>query len=295
MKNLLPFILFVVIFSSCSTNRNLTASFLYNPTLTEDLPVTSALETELITKKDTMLINGEYISFGEEKKLWNSGSIRITKTDESNLSFDEFKLKIGFSREKYPSDGSYYPLIRDVSRYKTFYTPKNSTYSFEGKTLNDLIRQENGEKKLVHGNWINIKITDDNDNVLYSGNFQYKKDFAWFTKVSTPLLYVADGDLGEFELRKFSPSIGVTILQKNINTTSKWNYLGLNGLIDVQSWEQEIEGEPTQTKYSIGAGFTLEIAGYFQFGYTYNFNEENWSFVIGATPELIQKLFGIKE
>ena len=292
MKKMFFYLFVGLTITSCNVNKQLTRS-MYNVTLDKDTKE-SVIHTQLRSKKDTVLITNENISVGQKKRLWNNGEIVISKTDEENLSFKDFKLNIDISKEKYPSDNSYSQLINNNSKYKYLYNPDTSTYIISGKALNDISREENGNIKLVNGNWINMKITDSNNDLIYNGNFQFKKNFAWFTKISTPLLYIADGDLGEFELRKFSPSLGATIVQKNINTTSKWNYIGLNGLLDVESWEKEVDGQPNQTKYSMGAGLTLEIAGYFQFGYTYNFREENWSFVIGATPELIQKLFGIE-
>lgn len=296
MKKKLILILTSLAFS-CASKKSLEAntksSIKFNSELTNNFVIKETIKTEIISTKETVSSESDYISIGEKKEVWDSGKIKIQKKNGSNLSFDDFKINIGVSKQVIPSENSYLPLLGDLSKYKSLYNPSTATYEINGIDINNLARSE--KKELVkNGNWININISNGAGNLLYSGFFKYKKNYSWFTKVTTPILYVADGDLGEFELRKFSPSIGVTVVQKNLNTFSKWNYLGINALIDIQSWEKEINNEFI-TKYSLGAGLTFDIANFFQIGSVYNFNQEKFSFVIGMTPDLIQKLFSFNK
>lgn len=297
MKKLLILTLLTILTNACALKKNIGRTIAsnnkFNSTLTNDFVINESIKTEIINSLDTIHLDKDYIAIGEKNEIWDSGKLKIKKRNSSSLNFNNFKINIGISKQVIPSENSFLPLLNDLSKYKNLYNPTTASYSIKGSELNVLARSE--KKQLIkNGNWINVSISDNSGELIYSGFFNYKKKYSWFTKITTPILYVADGNLGEFELRKFSPSIGVTVVQKNLNTISKWNYLGINALLDIQSWEKQVNNEII-TKYSLGAGLTFDIADYFQIGSVYNFNQESFSFVIGMTPELIQKLFNFND
>ncbi|TAL70496.1 MAG: hypothetical protein EPN82_02480 [Bacteroidetes bacterium] len=90
--------------------------------------------------------------------------------------------------------------------------------------------------------------------------FRFDKPFSWWNGMITPpVLYkIVSGDLAEWTLKEFTPSLGYNFFQFNFNSDI-FPYLSTDILLVTTKLQEE-------GTYSMSGGICLDLSGYFQIG-----------------------------
>jgi len=115
------------------------------------------------------------------------------------------------------------------------------------------------------------------DSAVY--HLQYVKRWRGWNGLSSPVLYRAVGNLGDFGLSNFSPSIAGG--PRSYFGGGEHQFVGLNAMLTVYQSTENVD-----RPFSLGAGGIFDFGGWLQAGVNYHFKDRRGYFVIGVRPEV---------
>ena len=230
----------------------------------------------------------DYVKLGDKKKFNRNTVLEIKKMIgyTGNIDLELYTGSDITKKVSYPlnADQEYLPLDKG-----------SGEFTLSRKSL----KRANNKVRLEHGSLLKIipqtQTVSGIDTTIekWVGIYTIKQRFYYLNKIKAPILYTLKGDLSGAEIKKLSPSFGISIVQ--LNTDKDFlKFVSFDGLGTYTTRDEIGEDGESKTLYSFSVGFVIDVGGIIQFGSNYDFEQEKGYFVLGfrvdAWPELYRSL-----